>query len=44
MVLALGLKSKKSNMCLENLSERLLLNQETGKPSEFYIISVKLHN
>ena len=44
MVLAFGLKSKRSNMCLENLSERLLLNQETGKASEFYIISVKLHN
>jgi hypothetical protein len=44
MVLAFGLKLNRSYVCLENLSERLVLNQETGKTSEFYIISVKLHN
>ncbi len=44
MVLACRLKLNRSYVCLENLSERLLLNQETGKTSEFYIISVKLHN
>ena len=44
MVLAFGLKSNRSYVCLENLSELLVLNQETAKTSEFYIISAKLHN